>query len=77
MTTTYRAARRIAAIVIGATILLFGLLLLVLPGPGLLLTAIGLAILGLEFAWARAWLLRVRRGLSGLARNRRLQDRYR
>ena len=34
-----------------------GLAMLVLPGPGLLVIAIGLGILALEFAWAD-WLLR-------------------
>jgi uncharacterized protein (TIGR02611 family) len=36
----------------GFTVLLIGLALLVLPGPGLLVIAVGLGMLALEFAWA-------------------------
>jgi len=44
--------RRILILVIGSTVVIFGVLLLVLPGPGILVIAIGLAILATEFAWA-------------------------
>ena len=43
---------------IGGTVLLIGLALLVLPGPGLLVIAGGLAILATEFIWARRALRR-------------------
>ena len=36
----------------GFTLVLVGLALLVLPGPGLLVIAAGLGMLALEFAWA-------------------------
>jgi hypothetical protein len=38
---------------IGGTVLLVGIALLVLPGPGLPIVAAGLAILATEFLWAR------------------------
>jgi len=38
---------------IGGTVVLLGVLLLVLPGPGLLVIGGGLAILATEFFWAR------------------------
>jgi hypothetical protein len=38
---------------IGGTVLLLGVVLLVLPGPGLPIMAAGLAILATEFFWAR------------------------
>lgn len=47
---------RILWAVAGFFILGAGLLMLVLPGPGLLAIAAGLGILALEFAWAQ-WLL--------------------
>jgi tellurite resistance protein TerC len=50
---TVRQARRLIKIVIGFTIVLFGIIMLVTPGPGLLAIVIGLAILGTEFVWAR------------------------
>jgi tellurite resistance protein TerC len=57
---SYRAAKRIVVFVLGATVLLFGLLLLVLPGPGLLVIFLGLTLLATEFVWARLWLRRLR-----------------
>lgn len=56
----YKAARRVAVGLIGGTVLLVGLALLVLPGPAVLVIPAGLAVLALEFAWARRWLDRVR-----------------
>jgi len=51
--------RRTIIAVVGTTILLFGFLLIFLPGPGALVILIGLAVLGSEFVWARRL---VRRG---------------
>jgi tellurite resistance protein TerC len=58
---TYRAARRVAIAVIGTTVVLLGIAMLVLPGPGLLTIVGGLAILGMEFAFARRWLQRIKK----------------
>jgi uncharacterized protein (TIGR02611 family) len=44
---------RIARIGIGLSLILLGLFLLVLPGPGILTIAGGLAVLAPEFAWAQ------------------------
>jgi tellurite resistance protein TerC len=52
-----RSARRIVVFVIGATVVLFGVVLLVTPGPAFIVIPAGLAILATEFAWA-AWLLK-------------------
>ena len=57
---TYRQARRIAVLLVGGSVLLFGMALIFLPGPAVVVIPAGLAILSLEFAWARAFL-----GLSG------------
>ncbi len=43
---------RVAFAVAGFLVVLGGILLLVLPGPGLLVIAVGLGMLALEFAWA-------------------------
>ena len=76
---TYKVARRIAVAVVGGTVLLLGVIMLVTPGPALVVIPVGLAILGLEFAWARIWLRKIRRGISSqLARGRaRDADRHR
>jgi len=65
----YREARRIVILVFGMTVLLVGLAMLVLPGPGILVVIAGLAILGIEFAWARGWLRKVREA-AGKAQDR-------
>ena len=60
----YRNARRIVIGIVGGTVLLIGVALLVLPGPAFIVIPVGLAILSVEFAWARNWLLKVRRSIS-------------
>lgn len=52
--------RRILVTITGSTLIGVGLLLLVLPGPGLLLIFAGLLVLGGEFAWARRLTERVK-----------------
>ena len=52
--------KRIAVIVVGSVVVLAGLAMLVLPGPGLLVIAAGLAILASEFDWAERWMERVK-----------------
>jgi uncharacterized protein (TIGR02611 family) len=49
---------RVAVVLAGFVVLLAGLAMIPLPGPGLLVTAIGLAVLALEFAWAERLLER-------------------
>lgn len=61
---TYKAARRIVVAVVGVTVLLIGVIMLVTPGPGLVVIPLGLAILSIEFAWARYWLNQVRQRIS-------------
>ena len=61
---TYKAARRIVITVVGLTVVALGAVMLVTPGPGLVVIPLGLAILSIEFAWARYWLRRLRDGLS-------------
>jgi hypothetical protein len=48
--------RRIVVIVLGGTVLVIGIALIVLPGPAFVVIPLGLAILAIEFAWARRWL---------------------
>jgi uncharacterized protein (TIGR02611 family) len=49
---------RIGFALLGFLVVLAGLAMLVLPGPGLLVIAVGLGILALEFAWAERLLER-------------------
>ena len=66
---TYKLARRIVIGVVGSTVLLMGIVMMVTPGPGLVVIPIGLAILSIEFAWARFWLRRVRQSISDFNSN--------
>lgn len=54
-------AWRVAVTVIGLLIVVVGLLLLPLPGPGWLVIFAGLGILASEFSWAARLLARLRR----------------
>ena len=49
----YKWARRIVITITGFTVLVVGFAMIVLPGPAVIVIPAGLAILGLEFAWAR------------------------
>jgi hypothetical protein len=46
-------ARKVVVLVVGVTIILIGVALLILPGPGWLIIFGGLGLLATEFAWAR------------------------
>ena len=61
---TYKVVRRIVVAVVGTTVLLLGIIMIVTPGPAFVLIPAGLAILGIEFAWARYWLRKARRTIS-------------
>jgi hypothetical protein len=68
-----RLGRRIAIAIAGGVVVAIGVVLAVplVPGPGIVVIAIGLAILSLEFRRPRIWLAKLR--LMG----RRLRKRYR
>jgi len=65
-----KIVRRVIISVVGATVLLIGVALLVLPGPAFIVIPIGLAILASEYAWARRWLKKVRRMASSVVSGR-------
>jgi uncharacterized protein (TIGR02611 family) len=69
--------RRIIVSVVGATVLLIGIALLVLPGPAFIVIPIGLAILATEYAWARHWLKKVRQIANGVISGRRATNQNR
>ncbi len=57
---TVRQIRRLAILVCGLTVALIGVIMFVTPGPGLVVLPLGLAILAIEFVWARRLLTQVR-----------------
>jgi hypothetical protein len=56
-----RNSKRIAVSVVGGVLVLVGLVMLVVPGPGIVVMAIGFVVLGTEYAWATAALERTKR----------------
>jgi len=53
-------ARKIVIGVVGVTVLVIGLAMLVLPGPGWVVIFVGLALLGTEFVWAKRLLAKAK-----------------
>lgn len=62
-----RSGKRVAITVVGGAVLVAGLFMLVLPGPGILVVLAGLAILGTEYAWARRAMDAARRRAKDVA----------
>ena len=69
MSELLRYTCRTAVVVVGGSLLLVGAILLLMPGPGMLTIAAGLAVLAIEFQWAREMLQQIKRKL--------LPDRFR
>ncbi len=61
---TLKEAWTLITIVFGFTILLIGVALLVLPGPGTLVIIIGLAILAGHFLWAKRLLDKIKKEVA-------------
>ena len=53
----WKNARKVVVAVLGGTLLLLGIAMLVLPGPGWATIFAALALLATEFTWAR-WVLK-------------------
>lgn len=64
----------------GVTVILIGVAMLILPGPGTVVIPIGLAILATEYAWARRWLRWIRenaeKGAEKLGIDSYLRERF-
>jgi tellurite resistance protein TerC len=58
---TWQHTRRVIILLLGASVLIIGLAMIVLPGPAFIVIPTGLAILGTEFLWARQLLTRMKR----------------
>lgn len=73
-----RASTMVAVSTVGSSLVLAGVALLFLPGPGLLLIIAGVAVLAREFRWAlrlRDWLVGRARDLRTRAQARRITGR--
>jgi tellurite resistance protein TerC len=63
----YKIAKRIAIGIVGGTVLVMGVIMMVTPGPGIAGILVGLGILGIEFAWARIWLKKIKQRAQKVA----------
>lgn len=63
-----RSGKRIAVTVVGFAVLAAGLVMMVTPGPGIVVILLGLAILATEWAWAERALDRAKQTGSGALR---------
>ena len=63
--------RKLLVAVIGTTVVLLGLLVLFLPGPGLLIILLGLGILAIEFVWARRLVQQARIWVQNITRSQK------
>jgi UPF0716 family protein affecting phage T7 exclusion len=61
-----RPVRRVIVMVIGGTVLLIGAIMIIAPGPAFIVLPLGLLILGVEFAFARRWLKRIKSAASNV-----------
>ena len=65
----YTTARKIVVAVVGGTIIMIGIAMMVLPGPAIVVIPAGVAVLALEFAWARRWLRIVKERVASTTGN--------
>jgi uncharacterized protein (TIGR02611 family) len=59
----YERARKLVVAILGASILVIGILMLLLPGPAFIVIPAGLAVLATEFGWARRVLAKLKKKL--------------
>lgn len=67
-TTAVRQTRRLIVLVVGGSLLTLGLLLAVLPGPGIPFILLGLTVLSWEFRWAKRRLVHLKMKVKRLRR---------
>ena len=61
--------RKIVVVIIGVPIVVIGIILIPLPGPGLLISFLGLFILSLEFEWAGKYVDQIRGRIKHIYQN--------
>jgi uncharacterized protein (TIGR02611 family) len=67
---TYVALRRGLVFLIGITIVIIGVIMLVTPGPAIIVIPAGLAVLATEFLWARRLLTQLKESISKRTRRK-------
>jgi uncharacterized protein (TIGR02611 family) len=65
---TLKQARKIVVLVVGVTLVIVGIIMIVAPGPAIVVIPLGLAVLATEFVWARRLLVRYKRHADRVAK---------
>jgi len=63
---TVRTVKKVFFLIAGSTIVLIGAIIVLLPGPGLLIMMLGLGLLAVEFVWARVWIKKIQARVHGI-----------
>lgn len=66
---TVKSVKKIFFIVSGSTVISVGIIMLILPGPGVLVIIFGLTLLAVEFVWARVWISKIKNSINELQKN--------
>ena len=66
--------KKVLMALIGGTVVLIGVAMLVLPGPGALVIAGGMAILATEFIWARRAMRNAKSAIAKVRRDSGLKE---
>lgn len=69
-----KAARKVVVALIGFPLLAVGIVLIPLPGPGLLVCFLGLLVLSLEFDWAERHLTTIKNQLRAIIQKAKPKD---
>lgn len=69
-----KQARRLIVGVVGGTVVLIGIIMIVTPGPAVVVIPLGLGILATEFIWARTLLQHVKDRIAGMKKSKDVQN---
>lgn len=75
MSKAFKAFRKIGVLLIGIPVFIIGLILIPLPGPGILVTFLGLLILSLEFEFAAKYRDQLRARLNNVMKDAKQKSR--
>jgi uncharacterized protein (TIGR02611 family) len=67
---TLTQTKRLIVIVVGFTVLVAGIVMIVLPGPAIIVIPVGLAILATEFVWAKKLLVTVKERIERMRKGK-------
>jgi uncharacterized protein (TIGR02611 family) len=63
--------RKLLVGIFGTLVLLFGIILIVIPGPAIIVIPLGLGILAIEFDWAKNLLAKIKKKKNDKSHNQK------